>query len=876
MHSFASRLGWSIVDTIKLPSRQRQVFSYSELPISQYGCSYLRNCVPDGIYLHQKEAIKAYLNNENVCLVTGTASGKSLAFYTAGLEALAKNPTAKVLAIYPMKSLGKEQEERWIHALQRAGLDAKVGRIDGQVSGNRRIEIIKKCRVIIMTPDVIHAWLLSNLSDKDCLAFIKAIDLLVVDEVHTYTGVFGSNSAFLYRRLRHLMGLYNKIPRVICASATILRPEDHLAKLFGLTFSIIGSDLDTSPKFETDIVLLEPPNSADFLTEVSRFLLELSNGSNKFITFVDSRKQTELLASILSREASSDEDDEIAAGVAKHLSSLNILPYRAGYEEMDRDIIQSRLSQGSLQGIVSTSALELGLDIPYLDTGVLIGVPYSATSFVQRIGRIGRHKKGIVYVIKTGNVFDEIVFKDPKLIFKRPLSESTLYLKNTRIQYIHALCLARSGGEHDQMLGLQNEGIDDTSIGSSIEWPEEFIELCNKERVGEIPADLQSMKSEAGEDPNHIYPLRDVESQYKVELKQGPEQRQLGSLSHSQVLREAYPGAVYYYTANAYRVYKVNTQAKHIYVRKEKKYTTSPIYLPTLVFPSLSTENVYSSKKHGELFALEANLQIRESICGYKERKGPNQINVAYPLRAVSTNIYFDLPRFTRNYFTSGVIFTHPGFNDDNIQLEHIARMVYEAFLISIPFERQDLDFAVDRHRVEKLPHINKGDRFIAIYDKTYGSLRLSGHVMQEDLMAGVFSRALEIADLGEETELNKPTLDLFKELSHEALLSSKSISLDEGMLRVDESLEVIIMPGSVGTALNHNNEEYSIESVFVNPRLGGLCYRGRYTTQRLGDTSQAIFPISAVAQIPGESVLGYYNYETGEIVAGVYVQELD
>ncbi|MBL0345500.1 helicase-related protein [Candidatus Villigracilis affinis] len=133
--------------------------------------------------------------------------------------------------------------------------------------------------------------------------------------------------------------------------------------------------------------------------------------------------------------------------VVEVLDGIDVLPYRAGYEETDRTRIQERLSNGKLSGIISTSALELGIDIPYLETCVLVGVPPSATSLWQRIGRIGRHSKGNVIVINTGSVYDQAVFSNPESLLKRPLAESTLYLENPYIQYIHALCLARLGGE---------------------------------------------------------------------------------------------------------------------------------------------------------------------------------------------------------------------------------------------------------------------------------------------------------------------------------------------------------------------------------------------------------------------------------------------
>ena len=153
-----------------------------------------------------------------------------------------------------------------------------------------------------MTPDIIHAWLLHNLSNRYVVEFISRISLVVVDEIHTYSGVFGSNAAFLFRRLQHIMELLNVHPRYIAAAATITDPGLHLKKLFGLEFTTIDSSLDTSPRHEITVRLVEPPDTKDMLSTLSEFMEYVAkNTEHKFISFVDSRKQVEYITSITSR-----------------------------------------------------------------------------------------------------------------------------------------------------------------------------------------------------------------------------------------------------------------------------------------------------------------------------------------------------------------------------------------------------------------------------------------------------------------------------------------------------------------------------------------------------------------------------------------------
>jgi DEAD/DEAH box helicase domain-containing protein len=473
---------WAVVNVQNLPAKQAQYQSYYDIGLSSQTLSFLQQSAPQGIYLHQKKGIQDFLAGQNVCLTTGAASGKSLVFYSSGIEQLVKLPSSRIIAIYPLRALGNEQEVRWFQALQRAGLSARVGRIDGQVPMSDRPRILRESQVLILTPDIIHAWLMHNLSDRAAMDLLANISLIIIDEVHNYTGVFGSNAAFLFRRMRHLMSLLEASPQYIAASATIARPDVRLKQLIGLDFGIIDSSIDTSPRHAITLRLVRPSDTKDLLTTLSEFLdFVAKHTEHKFIAFVDSRKQTEYVTSIVSR--SQIEEEEEPTLDYNRLQRLNILPYRAGYEAHDRAAIQDRLGKGLLNGVVSTSALELGIDIPYLTLGILVGVPHSATSFYQRIGRIGRHTKGEVIVINTGDVFSENIFRNPERLLHMPLSESALYLENSRIQYLHALCLARHGGEHDQVCTMLNMA-SSTGIESPVNWPEGFLELCHSERVG--------------------------------------------------------------------------------------------------------------------------------------------------------------------------------------------------------------------------------------------------------------------------------------------------------------------------------------------------------------------------------------------------------
>jgi DEAD/DEAH box helicase domain-containing protein len=858
---------WTLVHSTDLDPREATLRDTSDLELCAASRRYLAASFPAGIYAHQHRAINEFLHSKNVCLATGTASGKTLAFTIAAMQCLHEAPNARVLALYPQRALGNEQQHRWNKALTAAGLTETAGRIDGSIATSRRPQILKDHRVIVATPDVLHAWFMSHLDEPSVKQFFKGLHLLIVDEVHTYTGVLGSNSAYLFRRLQQATTLLGKRPHIFAASATIREPERHLRQLFGVNFALVGPDQDTSPRHRISVHMMRPPASGDLLTHITAYLRTLSDKTDhRFIAFVDSRKLTEQIATIAGRQAASDRDSDVddELDASDPLEGAPILPYRSGYEEKDREIIERRLGSGSLRGVVSTSALELGIDIPHLDVAVLIGVPRSSTSLYQRIGRIGRTAPGEVVVVSTGDVFDEAVFREPAELLARPPAESALYLENTRIQYIHALCLARVGGEFEAAAATGAE----FSLSEELEWPAGFVKLCEAEHTGQIPAELQAMKAEAGEEPTYAFPLRDVESQFRVNFKLGPIEEGRGSLSYSQVLREGYPGAVYYYATQAYRVTSVALHTRTIVLRKERRYSTAPIRLPTLIYPNQTAGNILRLLQFGPMRLMECQLQVREALLGFNERRGSRKEIFKYPLADQITGVKFPYPRFTRNFFTTGVLLQHECLGRPGVELPAIAELVYEALLMVAPYARADINFAVDEVRADGGP-LPKGAKFICIYDQTYGSLRLSGRLGVLETCRAVGERLIALLNGPLTTPIGANSRLVVEELIQSLATMPEPIAVPGHALAPDpESGRVkIIMPGCTCINASGSNQEFTIDWVFMHPKLG-LAYRGHTNGIAVTQGQIELWPVSSMMPIPGVSTMGYYNMETGELEA--------
>jgi DEAD/DEAH box helicase domain-containing protein len=858
---YLTQNGWNVVRDSQTPEEHPVFVQPNDLPLSSLGRNILAQYT-SGIYRHQHQAIGAVLNGRNVCITTTTASGKSLVFYVSGIEMLQRSPRGTILAVYPLKALTDEQEGKWLQAVKECGSKIVVGRIDGSVAQNRRLKILRESSIVIMTPDVVHAWLLSNLSDTSVRSFLSKLQLVVIDEAHTYTGVFGSNSAFLFRRIHQAATVLGASPRYIAASATINNPVKHMRHLTGLDFILIDRESDSSGRKASRLLMVDPPEDKDVLTNLTNLMRFITlQTSHQFITFVDSRKQTEQLASVMLRgvEPESD-DDDFGYDV---LEKLQIHPFRAGYESEDRRRIQRRLTAGDIRGVISTSALEMGIDIPWLTLGILYGIPYSATSYFQRVGRVGRHAEGVIIVVNNGSILSNRVFRKPETLDKMPLAESALYLENPRIQYIHSMCLARPGGEYDAVADGTGS-VADFALETS--FPGTFVQLCKQERIGEISQEFQAMKSEAGDDPNHVYPLRDCEIQFQVETqsRRSPD-RKLGSLSHSQVMREAYPGAVYYYQTQPFRVERILSRQHVIVVRPEKRYTTRPSFIPTLVYPNLSSGNVYGVLRYGDLRVVESNIQVKETIVGFKERRGPNENSHQYPLES-KLGCFFDLPRFERNYFSSGVLFSHPVLQRNNVNREMLAKILFEAFLIEVPFERQDVRFAADQYRVSR-GTLTEGQRFLCVYDQTYGSLRLTSRLMEPEILRGVLEKALDVAQHDDTFEVDQETVDVLDALLKSAAESPEEVHISEDDNLPPENSRVVIMPGSVGLYPDYNNEEFRVDDVKYTPK--GLIYKGKRLSQqgaRFEEITVTV-PVDRIVAIEGRSEFGCYDLDTGEII---------
>jgi DEAD/DEAH box helicase domain-containing protein len=576
------------------------------------------------------------------------------------------------VALYPAKALIQDQLDKWHRLLDPFGI--RIGFIDGSVPTEQRAEILASSRVVLMTPDVTHAWLMNHASDHRTREFLRSVRLLILDEAHVYDGVFGTNMAYFLRRLSAVTARC----QLIASTATIGEPAAFLDQLTGRRVSIAGADQDGSASPEKTIVRLRAARKDTFECVVE-LLVGLSRlEGSRFLAFGDSRKMVERIvaAALRARNAPRDEtvqedEDDPDAEVSEAL--VKILPYRAGYEAPDRQEVQRALSEGDLAGLVSTSALEMGIDIGEVDTVVLLNAPPSVKSFRQRLGRAGRRRAAVCLVIDDegtmGNLADYLA---------RPIEPSWLYLDNRYIQYANALCAAAE-------LSLTGRVPAEEPAFTSL--PISFVRLVENELnpTDVVASDLYPLKQRGQAGVHREFPLRSAtEPEFKVTDVRGTP---LGTLSLSQALREAYPGAVYYYMARPYRVFGFVYRTGEIKVMRCRHWTTRP-QTQTVVFPRFRG-GVLNLLKSDDGFVAEVELQVSERVVGFVEQRGRAKTEHVY--RPGSE--YYQKP-IGRFFQTTGVCWYFP---DRAVVSETMAARVLEAFCVECGIQARDLGVGVFR-----------------------------------------------------------------------------------------------------------------------------------------------------------------------------------
>ena len=413
------------------------------------------------LYAHQAEAWRQ-ARESHLVITTPTASGKSLAFNLPVLDGLARSRRSAALYLYPTKALAQDQA-RALSELNPPGLRYAI--YDGDTPRERRAAIRRESNLVMTNPDMLHVGILPN--HQSWGDFLTRLDWVVIDEAHTYRGVFGSNVANVIRRLRRLCEAYGSEPRFLLASATIANPVELAERLVGEPFRAISDDGAPAP--EREVVVWNPPlidratgTRRSTIAEAADLLAELVSFEIRTICFMKSRRGVELIRKFAAEKLVAKGRPELAERIA---------PYRAGYTPAQRREIESRLSSGELLGVAATDALELGIDVGHLDAAICANFPGTVAGLRQMWGRAGREKRGLAVYVAGPDGLDQYFCRHPDEFLDRPVEAAILDHASPEIAARHLTAAAYElplGPNEKRWFGDRAESASETLVREGV------------------------------------------------------------------------------------------------------------------------------------------------------------------------------------------------------------------------------------------------------------------------------------------------------------------------------------------------------------------------------------------------------------------------
>ena len=447
------------------------------------------------LYRHQRLAIDCTRRGEDVVVVTPTASGKTLCYNLPVIQSVLEDTSTRAFYLFPTKALSQDQVGSLRALSEQLGTPLRTWTYDGDTPADARTAIRNRGHVIVTNPDMLHAGILPN--HPRWRRVLQDLRYVIVDEMHSYRGVFGSHVANVLRRLQRLCEYYGSRPQFICSSATISNPMEHAERLVGRSVQLVGVEHNGAPSGPKDYVFINPPVinkelgiRKGVLSQARRIASPFVENRLQTICFTGSRLHTEVLSRYLR-----DRHCKRAG------SEMRVASYRGGYLPNLRRKIEQGLRDGEVSCVVSTNALELGIDIGRLDVAILAGYPGSVASALQQAGRAGRSmRRSLVVLVARNTPLDQYVINNPDFLFGSPSEHARINPDNLVVLVAHIKCAlyelpfhgAEKFGEESlpEILDFLSEGGVAHRRGDTWHWAEDSF-----------PADGVSLRSS---DPENV------------------------------------------------------------------------------------------------------------------------------------------------------------------------------------------------------------------------------------------------------------------------------------------------------------------------------------------------------------------------------------
>jgi len=645
----------------------------------------------DALYSHQALAADLVRAGRHVVVATPTASGKTFTFQLPIIEAVLQNPDSRAIAIYPLKALAQDQLRGFTELVAGMGAKAPAAAIyDGDTTPSQRARIRKRPPNLILTnPEMLHLSLLPH--HGTWAQVFATLTHVVLDEVHTYRGVLGAHMSQVLRRFARICRYYGSSPAYVFCSATVGNPAELCRLLTGLDAQPVTESF--APAGARHMVFLNPEDSPAGAA-IQLLQAALSRGL-KTIVYAQSRRMTELI-SLWASEKSGPYKDRISA-------------YRAGFLPEERRDIEARMASGELLAVISTSALELGIDIGGLDVCILVGYPGSVMATLQRGGRVGRaRQESAVVLVAQEDALDQFFMRHPEDFFARPPENAVLNPANPVILPRHLICAAAE-------LPLDASGHGEPYLDGP----------GTREALAKLLASGTLLQSADGREvlsprkrPQREVDLRGAGAQVAIEDAATGEV--IGAVDSLRACRETHPGAVYLHRGRTYLVESLDLPGRTVKARGAR------VGYYTRVRSSKDTEilEIYDRREVFGTRVSLARLKVTEQITGYEKRstRGGTLLGMVpldLPPSVFETEgIWFDVPDEARRAAEAEYLHFMGGIH----AFEHAAIGILPLLVLT---DRNDLG------GISTPMHQQTGGAAVFIYDGMPGGAGLTREAFQ-------------------------------------------------------------------------------------------------------------------------------------------------
>jgi DEAD/DEAH box helicase domain-containing protein len=583
------------------------------------------------LYTHQAEAIDHALAGRHVVVITPTASGKTLGYNAPVLHAILQDPSSRALYLFPTKALAQDQLAELQVMCETLAENIGVFTYDGDTPQDARRAIRSRAHLVLSNPDMLHSGILPH--HPRWAKLFENLRYVIIDELHAYRGVFGSHLCNVLRRLRRICRHYGSDPVFLCSSATIANPRELAERLTEQAFELV--DKSGAPRGEKYFVFVNPPVvnqqlgiRRSYLSETRRIASEFLKRNLQLIVFAQSRLSTEILTTYLK------EDFEGIPGAPERIRG-----YRGGYLPNRRREIEKGLREGAVRAVVSTNALELGIDIGALDVAVLAGYPGTIAATWQRAGRAGRRTgRSAAVMVASSAPLDQFVVRNPSYFFDASPERALIDPDNLHILVDHIKCAAfelpfgatEAFGRHDV---------------------QEILRILAEQGLVHQPAEDAPWTWTNESYPADAVSLRSVSSDNFVIVDTTNETRVIGETDFTSGPATLHPKAIYIVEGTLYQVERLDFEGRKAYVREIDcdYYTTAITYTkvtPIDTFAEDSSEEargfqpgVASVRSHGEVHVVSRVVGFKKIKFYTNENVGSGELDL--PEQQMHTTSYW-------------------------------------------------------------------------------------------------------------------------------------------------------------------------------------------------------------------------------------------